>query len=212
MKAPQSLSDKELADYVDHYVAYEIEMLRWTTAVMGSLAPVRNEGKLAWACNNALLTSFSMHARNLIDYLYLRSLGRDRPTDIVVQDYIEEATLAQHLPAMTSLLKQAKRKSDKQAAHLTRDRVSYEKSGKEWSFIGIVADIMGAFRAIAPVFPKARSTESFRQLISQPSFLIPQVGTNIIRSGGGPPSGVAFQISLRAVGQDWEIKSLDVSA
>jgi hypothetical protein len=212
MKPPKSLSDEELMDYADHHIIYELEMLRWTTAVMGSLAPVREEGQLAWACNNALLNSFSIHARNLIDFLYLRSLGGDRPTDIIVQDYIDEETLTHHLPPITSLLRQAKRKADKQAVHLTLDRVAYEKSGKEWSFVQIVADIMGAFRAIAPVFPETRTSESFRQLISQPRFLIPDVRTNPTYSGDGVPSGIAFQISLRAVGSNWEVKGIDVSA
>jgi hypothetical protein len=212
MKPPESLSNEELAEYADHHITYELEMLRWTTAVMGSLAPAREEGQLAWACNNAFLNSFSMHARNLIDFLYLRSFGRDRPTDIIIQDYIDEGALAHHLPPITPLLRQAKRKADKQAAHLTLDRLSYEKSGKEWSFVQIVADIMGAFRAIAPLFPETRTTESFRQLISQPHFLIPAVRTNPTYSGDKIPNGIAFQISLRAVGSSWEVKGIDVSA
>lgn len=212
MKPPVSLSDEELMDYADHYITYEIEMLRWTTAVAGSLAPVREKGELAWVCNNALLSSFSMHARNLIDFLYLRSFGRDHRTDIIVQDYIDEQTLTNHLAPITSLLLQAKRKTDKQAAHLTLDRVQYEKSGKEWNFVQISADIMAAFRAIAPMFPKTRTTESFRQLISQPRFLIPEVRTSPTYSGDGVPSGIAFQISLREIGSDREVKSIDVSA
>jgi hypothetical protein len=165
MKLPNSLSDQELLTYADEHIDYEINMLVRTVAIMGSLVAVVEKGDIAKTCNNAFLSSFSMHARNLIDFLYLRSLRKDRPTDIIVQDYIDEISLVNHLPPITPLLEQTKTKADKQVAHLTFDRIAYEKSGKGWNFVQIATDIMKAFRAIAPVFPEARVSDSFLRLI-----------------------------------------------
>jgi len=196
MKPPNSLTDEDLLAYADRHLKYEIDMLIWAAGIMRTLAPVRDQGLLAWACNNALLNSFSMHARNLIDFLYLCSLGKDRPTDIIVQDYIDDRTLSKHLPQMTCPLQEAKRKADKQVAHLTLDRIQYQKSGKEWPFGQMAVDIMEAFRAIAPDFPETRSSDSFRGLISRPRLIIPPVTTTPTYSREGLPTGITFQITL----------------
>ena len=70
--------------------------------------------------------------RNLIDFLYSRSKRKDKPTDIVIEDYADEATIAQHLLPITPLLDSAIIKAHKQVAHITKERVDFEREGKEW--------------------------------------------------------------------------------
>ena len=201
MKSPHSLSDEELCDYADHHLSFEIDMLLWSSGVMATLGSLKQEGLLAWACNSAMLNTFALHSRNLTDFLYLRASGRDRKTDIIVQDYIDEATLSNHLPPITPLLEEAKKKADKQAAHLSLDRIQYEQSGKGWQFINIATDIMTAFRAIAPVFPGNRISDSLRQRLLKPDLMIPQVATEVIRIAEEWPVGVAFRCNAETTEQ-----------
>jgi hypothetical protein len=212
MKLPRSLSDGELRDYADHHLKYEIEMLVWASGIMATLGTFREEGPLAWACNNALLNTFALHSRNLIDFLYLGASDKGRATDVIVQDYVDQKTLSKYLPPITPLLQQAKKKADKQAAHLTTDRIQYAKSGKGWKFIEIAKDIMKAFRAIAPVLPENRVSDPLKRRISQSDLFIPQVAINVTRSVEGWPIGITFCGNLEKVDQNWKVKCHKVSA
>lgn len=175
MKTPYSLSDSELREYSDHHLKYELEMLLWCTAILNSLAETRKAGALPLAINNAVMNSFSMHARNLIDFLYLRSLGKDRGEDIIIEDFIELSQLANCLPVMTPLLEEAKHKTDKQVAHLSKNRIQYEQVGKEWMVSDIVLDLIKAFHATSGRFPPERTGESFLALISKDHLLMPLI-------------------------------------
>lgn len=185
MKLPHSLLDEELRDYADHHLKYEIEMLVWASGILATLGTLREKGLLARECKNALLNTFALHSRNLIDFLYLRASCKDRPTDVIVQDYIDQNTLSKYLPPITPLLQQTKEKADKQAAHLTIDRIQYAKSGKGWKVIEIAENIMKAFRAIAPFLPENRVSDPLKQMILQSDLFIPQVATNVTRSAEG---------------------------
>jgi hypothetical protein len=165
---PWSPTDKELLEYADQHLTYEIKMLRWTTSAILAITPVKTNNALSYVCNCALVTSYTLHARNLIDFLYPPK--KRRPTDIVVQHYIDDTILSDtgRFPPITSTLRKAKEKADKQAAHLTYDRIDkYIGVAKAWPISQITRDITSAVLAITPCFPSTKMSNMFREFLSQ---------------------------------------------
>jgi len=198
VKPPHVLTDAELLDYADQHIDYELQMLIWTAGLLRALGPIKADGLIAWCANNSVMNSFAMHARNLVDFLYSRSLGSDHPTDIVLQDYVSHLGPQSPLPPITVLLKSVKTKADKQVAHLTLDRIRYEKVGKGWDTVEIARTIAGAFKAVAPLFPETRSSQAFRDLISFPKLRIPLIDAQIQLHELGDPIGVRIALAQAA--------------
>jgi hypothetical protein len=201
MKPPNSLSDSELKQYADEHLQYEIDMLIWSAGVLAFLAAKKAEGYLPWAINNGLLNTYSLHARNLINFLYSRSKRTDYPTDIVLEDYVDANVITNSLPAITSHLEEALFKANKQAAHLSMDRIQYEQSGKEWGFIELSKQILVAFAAIAPHIPSGRISDSLRRKLTQSDFHIPIVDIEIGQSESGDSVSVTFSLRISRDGK-----------
>ena len=175
MKIPNTLSDKELIEYADYHICYEIDMLYWSTSILISIAESRGKVILPQIFNNIALEAFAIHSRNLIDFLYLGGTKKDQPTDIIVQDYLEYSIIERYLPPISQLLLEAKVKANKQAAHLTVDRIQYEKSGKGWKYLEILSEIMGSFSVISTNFTCSTTGEIFRDKIIKPIIELPRI-------------------------------------
>lgn len=92
---------------------------------------------------NALLHSFGVHARNLIDFLWLeRPLKR---TDAIARDWIE----AWQAPDMSSRLAGVKNRVGKEIVHLSYNRLDIPADEKGWLVIGIGPEVNGAFAKFA---------------------------------------------------------------
>lgn len=201
MKPPNSLSDSELKQYADEHIQYEIDMLIWSTGILAFLAAKKAEGYLPWAINNGLLNTYSLHARNLINFLYSRSKGTDYPTDIILEDYVHADAISNSLPEITPHLEEALTKANKQAAHLSTNRIQYEQSGKEWLFIELSKQILVAFAPIAPHIPKSRISESLGRKLTQLDFRIPIVDIEIGQSESSDPVSVTFSLRISRDGK-----------
>ena len=197
MKPPISLGDDQLTDYSNHHLKYELDMLIWTTGIMRTLGAECKKNPITWSLNNSLLNSYSMHARNLIDFLYLRSFGRDRDTDIIVQDFIDQDLLKGKLPAISPILKEAKIKADKQVAHLTTNRVEYEKKGKEWKFVEIAIEIYNRFSAISALFPSNKTGKDFLELISNDILIVPYIQVISVKDDSSKEIGTTIRLGSR---------------
>ncbi len=193
MKHPHYLTDDELRAYADQHLKYEIDKLLSSTAILPALSQVKNDGLISWAANNAFLNTYSIHARNLIDFLYSGSSGKGYPTDILVEDYIDSAVLVKVLPSIPPLLEEAKRKADKQVAHLTLERIEYEKGEKAWRILEVTRHIMAAFFHLGPHFPESRTSREFRGLISAPSIFFREVTPTLVRDG---PDVIGIELRL----------------
>jgi len=116
-------------------------MLAFSAGILASLLPCKEKVPLSVVFINGLLNTFAVHARNLIDFLYSGSINKDYATDIIIEDYVDKAVIDKALLKITLLLKDAQTKAHKQVAHLTMDRIQYEKAGKEWQFIEVAVHI-----------------------------------------------------------------------
>jgi hypothetical protein len=204
MKPPNMLTDTELLQCAEEHLLYEIDMLIWSAGILAYLAGHKTEGYLAWAMNNGLLNTFTLHARNLINFLYSRPRGSEYATDVVLEDYVGDQVAASNRPQITPLLEQALKKANKQAAHLSIDRLQYEKAGKEWEFIELSKQILAAFMGVAPHIPDSRMSEGLRQRLAQSGFRIPIVDISIGRSPAGDPISVNFSLRISRDGKSIE--------
>lgn len=182
MKPPHTLTDSALVDYADDHLQYEFDMLAFSTGILVSLASNNKDGFLSMTIKNGLLNSYSLHARNLINFLFSHSQGHDRPTDIIIEDYLEKGDLVRSYISISPLLDEALIKSNKQVAHLTMERIQYEQAGKEWKFIELNKQIYKALNMIIPHVPENRLSKDLRQKFCQNSFHFPIVDIDAVNS------------------------------
>ncbi len=95
--------------------------------------------------NNALLESFSIHARALLDFLYADS--RAFPDDVIAEDFFDSQGEWPVLrPAKSELLEKVHRRVAKEVAHLTYARLDVTPEAKKWYYIDIYNDINRVFQ------------------------------------------------------------------
>jgi hypothetical protein len=203
MKSPVTLTEAELAAFSSH-ITYELEMLFACADVLTACFLYERAGQdlpngLPQATVNAYLNSFVIHTRNLIDFLYLRNyfepnkLGHELKTQVVVEDYVPWSKLKKALPPITDLLKDAKKRINTQAAHLSTDRLKFTGPDKEWKFNAIAIEIGEAFFSIRSLFPPQRVAQAFSEIISRPSAVIVGVELTTPVTPGMPLSGLCLR-------------------
>lgn len=94
--------------------------------------------------NNALLESFTVHVRNLIDFLYPKeNSGND---DVIAEHFFENPNdWLEIRPEITPLLIEAKKRTNKELAHLTYTRLKISPEQKVWAFRDIAIDMVNCF-------------------------------------------------------------------
>lgn len=89
---------------------------------------------------NALVESFSIHVRNLIQFFYNDTTDQD---DLLAIHYFEDKEQWIGIRGeLTSTLKTAKKKANKQISHLTFTRLT-NKPGKNWEVEKIAKELIG---------------------------------------------------------------------
>ena len=194
MKDPNSLSDNELKAYADEHLQYEHDMLIWSAGILARLFPYQVDSSIPWALVNGMLNTFAIHARNLIDFLYSGSDGKDRPTDIIIEDFVDAESISGHLPPISESLKKARVKVNKQVTHLTMERIEYEKAGKGWMLFEIADEIKKVMAAIAPQIPRTRISNDLRDKLIESRLAIPLVDISSIRAQNGAKVGVSLTL------------------
>ena len=149
-------------------------MLCWSTGMLAHLTSHNQNGPIPWSISNAMMNTFSLHARNLINFIYSRSKNKDYPTDIIIEDYFGDSN-HNPIPDITPILEEALIKANKQAAHLSIDRIDYEKSGKEWFFVKIAKQIMEVLQIVVVSIPDSRISPKLKRKLLHDEFIIPQL-------------------------------------
>ena len=120
------LSDAELTEYSKKHILYEIHMLAGSANLMACDVAAGDPG-LEWALGNSRVESFAIHTRNLVDFLYPR---HPCDTDVTAAAFLLDGTA---LRPMTQELHTARRRADKEVAHLTTSRRDDGDPGKLWA-------------------------------------------------------------------------------
>ncbi len=121
---------------------YEFWML--TSVAQGLASGMAVRGWL----QNALLESFIIHVRALLDFFYTNDPKSD---DIVALDYFSDKELWKTLrPTLSRTLRIAKKRAGKEVAHLTYARLKTSPENKTWAFMDITTEV----QAIVSIFLK----------------------------------------------------------
>ena len=156
------LTDLELLKYAEEHIQYEYDMFLWSARLLAFFKPEVINGAIGWVVHNGLLNTFSIHARNLVQFLYPSGNKKDRhTTDISIENYLAEATILEIRPPMPELLSEVITKANKQVAHLTTERIKYEVEGKGWNFLEIASEITEILFIMAPYIPDEKISLDF---------------------------------------------------
>jgi hypothetical protein len=125
-------TEEELKKASDH-LYYDIWMLNSMAGVLASR--IAGKGPL----ENALLESFIVHMRALIDFLYPNGPKKDA---VIAADFFNTQEEWEKLrPDQSEMLKKAKKRAHKEVAHLTYDRQKVTPEEKGWNFLEISQEI-----------------------------------------------------------------------
>ena len=128
------------------HLHYEFWML---TSLANGLASGIGAG--GWL-HNALIESFVIHVRVLIDFLYAE---QPRTDDVVAADYFHSSDeWIKWRPPHSETLKKARIRTHKELAHLTYERLNVTPETKPWAFIEITNEIQKVMRIFLEKVPK----------------------------------------------------------
>ena len=127
------MRDEKLYWFSGQHIAYEIEMCARAAHLVLAFAPERH------SVTNALLESYALHLRNLIEFIY----RKPRLDDVNAIHYVcdREAWIAAR-GEVPAYLKVVKDRADKQVAHLTKKRFSGDAPEKQWSPVEEIGALM----------------------------------------------------------------------
>jgi hypothetical protein len=130
MKSRKQRTVDDLQNASDH-LYYEIWML--TTLADGLASEVAGNGPIA----NALLESFIIHVRVVIDFLYAI---KQRPDDVIAEDFFDAPEQWTDMrPTLSELLSQTKSRADKKLAHLSYERLNATPENNNWQVVQIAS-------------------------------------------------------------------------
>jgi hypothetical protein len=132
--------DSYLVDYSAEHVAYEFDMLLTLSSLISRLHAVHAPTPEDEQClKNALLESCVVHVRNVIRFLYPQNV---QSTDIVASDFFDPGVWDSRRPAITDSLKAARRRANKEIAHMTSARMAGTPPEKAWNFSLLAAELL----------------------------------------------------------------------
>jgi len=129
----RTVRSKEELRQASNHLFYEIWMFQ--TLAKGMASGIAGEGPI----NNALLESFAIHVRALIGFFYSEN---QRSDDIVADDFFPNSNDWKNKRSIkTEILDKAKKRADKEVAHLTYTRLDVTPKQKPWEFLKIFNDL-----------------------------------------------------------------------
>ncbi len=138
-------NEEELQKASEH-LFYEIWM--FTSLAKGMASGIFNEGII----NNALLESFTVHARILLDFLFAEKPKED---DVIAEDYFSSPDEWSNIREIKSeQLKNIHARVGKEIAHLTYVRQTISPELKGWRFLEIANEINSVFNSFRAHVPK----------------------------------------------------------
>lgn len=121
----EDLSDAELTAYSGEHLLYEFQLFLWTGKELGRphVSPMRS----------ALIESFVIHLRNLIDFFFT---PRSHDDDVIAADLCPGWS-----ESISPKLDEAKKRANKELNHLTLGRKSGFDPSKPWDVGGLFDEV-----------------------------------------------------------------------
>jgi hypothetical protein len=141
---------------VSGHLHYEVGMLQ---AVARGLASGAVSGS---PTHNALLESFAIHVRNLVDFLWPEKPKNDH---VVAADFFSSPQdWTKNVPAIPHQLRAARIRAAKEVAHLTYARLLVTAETKGWSYVHLADEIIKAFKVFLQNVPSENLGEEWKGL------------------------------------------------
>lgn len=172
---------------IEHLI-YEFGMLRETAEKLG---PGHHHDDPI--VRNALLESFTLHVRTLLDFFYGERRKRD---DALASDFFDGDIWERSRPPIEGPLSEVNRRVGKEIAHLTYSRANVTAEAKGWPIIPMYLALASVFGLFVQLVPEETVGREFLETA------IPLVPTDkpvrqlqgISYLGSTPPYAVATQI------------------
>ncbi len=130
------LNDYQLRDFAAEHLTYEVDMLLATALLLGT-------GNHELPMKNALLESFTIHLRALIDFLW--ESDNPRPDDAIATDYYASTDKWHRVrPVFPTALDPARKRTAKEIVHLTYTRLTVTTEQKRWNYFDMANAITEA--------------------------------------------------------------------
>ena len=148
------MTPQELTEYSGEHLFYEFTTF-WRLA---GIVPLM-DGLM----QSALLESYLIHLRNLIDFLYR---PRDRDDDVIAADFFDDP--ASWTPTISATLERAQIRANKEMSHLTTKRKSGSQPQKEWDVGGLSKEIWQTTKDFAAKASYKKLHPKVRELFNLP--------------------------------------------
>ncbi len=143
-------TDQQLLDYSEEHLLYELHIFRWVAENLPS-----EKGFLL----SALLESFAIHLRNLIDFFYTRPEDA-RNDDLIAADFFDSPS-SWNPGAIPKSLNDARERANKEVSHITYKRKGATDPTKPWP----VADLFNEVHAVAEKFAAGASSKKLHPIV-----------------------------------------------
>src|ERR1035438_5914445 len=164
-----ALTDRELLDYSAEHLMHELSML-WE---IGEALP----GRPAGTETSALLESFAVHLRNLIEFFFFNK----KEGYVRAQDFFENP--AEWRPALTPDLKNLLARANNEVSHLTINRINGNPPSKIWDTAAMVEQIEMIAKLFAAKASGKRLEPKVREFLGLPnSEMRVWIGNNVTHS------------------------------
>jgi len=127
------------------HVDYEVKML--VSMAKGIASGVATGSGLG----NAMVESFALHTRNLIDFLWPD--GRKSDYVLAEEFLLDPEKWKKNRPKLSPLLKKSRIRAHKEIAHLSYDRLLVDENSKDWQVAKITEEILSAYRVFLKLLP-----------------------------------------------------------
>ncbi|MGC9967908.1 MAG: hypothetical protein ABSE08_21200 [Syntrophobacteraceae bacterium] len=114
--------------------------------------------------NNALLESFTIHTRILLDFLYAASPKKD---DVIAEDFFDDPAKWCNKRPQKSEKVLVHRRVGKEIAHLTYARQKVTQETKPWAFIEIANEVNRCLQLFLDLLPLELLGQSWDEYKSQ---------------------------------------------
>lgn len=150
--------NRERLKEASNHLWYEIWMFQ--ELIKGSSSTDNNQ-----IITNALLESFAIHVRVLIHFFFNKSGQKDDV--LAIHFFSDPSDWLDQSPPYTEILKKAKKRADKEVAHLTYFRQKVTPNKKPWNLIPIAKDLQQTIEKFFDLVSKDLLGERWDKTIDQ---------------------------------------------
>jgi hypothetical protein len=169
-----AMTDQQLINYSGEHLMHELSMF-W------ELADTLPQKKASTE-TSALVESFGVHLRNLIDFFYREGRG----DDVTAQDFLD--TITTWKPGEPAPLTKAHQRANKELNHLTQARISGSPPEKAWDTAALLKEIDTVAKEFATKASAKKLHPDVRKFLNlAPDTMLKWISDNVTHSNVALP-------------------------